>query len=259
MMICQSLGEQMGELFRCEDVGNYQRIRTPYLYPDGDYIDLFVKTSQSGEALTISDLGETVRWLRMQTIAMRRTPKQRQVIDDICLTHGVEFYRGMLLVRHDAAKGRDLASTVTRLAQAALRVADLWFTFRTRVFEAMTDEVADFLAEKQIPFERGEQLIGRSGRGYNVDFHVRTERRSSLVSVLSTGSRSTTRRIVEHVVATWFDLNHMRAGQEPIQFVSLFDDTLDVWADEDFRLIEEVSAVARWSAPEGFRVLLNAA
>ena len=43
--ICQKLAEQLLLLFVCEERGEYVRIRTPYLYPDGDIIrphqDLF--------------------------------------------------------------------------------------------------------------------------------------------------------------------------------------------------------------------------
>ena len=31
----------MGELFTCAPLNGYTRIRTPFLYPDGDVIDLF--------------------------------------------------------------------------------------------------------------------------------------------------------------------------------------------------------------------------
>ncbi len=254
MNACEVLQKQMGELFRCSQVKDRVRIRTPFMYPDGDYIDLFASTGD--DVTTISDLGETVRWLRMQTVAPRRTAKQQQLIQDICVTHGVEFFRGMLELR--VRTGEHFGGAVARLAQAALRVADLWFTFRARAFESISDEVSEFLEGSQIAFHRGQSLIGRSGRNYTIDFHARAPNRSSLVAVLSTGSRSATRRIVEHVVATWFDLSHLKAGAEALQFVSLFDDTLDVWAPEDFKLVEEVATVARWSAPEEFRSLLLA-
>ena len=116
---CLLIQEQMGELFRCAEVGNYVRIRTPFMYPDGDYIDIFFDRTVDDETLTLSDLGETVRWLKMQTIVPRRSPKQTQMIQDICLSHGVEFYRGMLQVRY--RRGENFAMSMTRLSQAALR------------------------------------------------------------------------------------------------------------------------------------------
>jgi len=142
-----------------------------------------------------------------------------------------------------------LAGVAFRVAQASLRVADLWFTFRTRSVESVTDEVGDFLAERSFSFDRGEKLMGRSGKSWSPDFHVRAPRRSSLVYVLSTGSRSAARAIVNQV-HTSYDLNHLAAGPEALKFVSLFDDTSDVWSDEDFRLAEQLSTVTRWSQPD---------
>ncbi len=92
---CESLSATLGSLFICSQHGEYQRIRTPYLYPDGDNIDLFCK-AQAG-TVTVTDLGETTRWLRMQTVSPRRSPRQQAIIEDTCQNHGVEFYRGMLL------------------------------------------------------------------------------------------------------------------------------------------------------------------
>ena len=91
------------------------------------------------------------------------------------------------------------------------------------------------------------------------DFHVRAVRRSSLVYVLSTGSRSAARSIVNQVHTAFFDLNHLTAGPEALGFVSLFDDTADVWSDEDFRLAEQLSTITRWSQPDEFADVLQAA
>jgi hypothetical protein len=253
--LCSDLRQGLGELFSCSQQGEFQRIRTPYLYPDGDNIDLFVKAA--GDVVTVSDLGETLRWLRSQTLSPRRSAKQDALIADACLTHGIEFYKGMLLAR--CRRGDSLAAVTLRVAQAALRVSDLWFTFRTRAVESVTEEVADFLTERQFNFERSERLAGRSGRGWTVDFHVRAPDRSSLVYVLSTGSRSAARSVSEHVLAAWYDLNHLAAGPEALRFVSLFDDTADVWAAEDFKLVEPLSVVAQWSQPEEFAAVLKQA
>jgi hypothetical protein len=41
-------------------------------------------------------------------------------------------------------------------------------------------------------------------------------------------------------------------GQEALKFISLFDDTLDVWNEEDFRLVEDISDIAYWSRADEF-------
>ena len=163
--VYQDLQREIGALFTCSEHGEYQRIRTPYLYPDGDYIDLFCKVFD--DVVTVSDLAETTGWLRMQSLAMRRSPKQRRLIEDTCVTHGIEFYRGMLQAR--CRRGDELASVVTRVAQAALRVSDLWFTFRAQAVQSITDEVADFLEDHELGFERSERLpAGRAVAGWSI-------------------------------------------------------------------------------------------
>jgi hypothetical protein len=252
--ICGELSSQLGALFSCSEQPPYTRIRTPFLYPDGDVIDVFAKPSDG--TVTFTDLGESLRWLRMQTASTKRSPRQRQLIEDACLTHDVELFKGMLLAR--AKSPQDLASTVTKVAQAAIRVSDLWFTLRTRSVQSVTDEIDEFLTERSIPHDRWVKLPGRSGRSWNVDFQTRTDERSSLVYVLSTGSRSAAKSVAEKVVAAWHDLSHMRV-QQSMQFVSLVDDTADVWAEEDLRLVESLSEVARWSRPDEFVDVLQAA
>ena len=92
--IREAMQKEIGVPFTCTEHGDYQRIRTPYLYPDGDIIDVFCKSD--GDVVTVTDLAETTGWIRMQSMSLRRSPKQNQLIGDVCLTHGVEFYRGML-------------------------------------------------------------------------------------------------------------------------------------------------------------------
>ncbi len=124
---CEQITEKIGELFTCSDLNGYIRIRTPFLYPDGDVIDLFYP-----------------------------------------------------------------------------------------------------------------------------DFHTRLPQRSALVIVLSTGSRTEARRLAAFTSATWHDLNYLTSGPEALKFISLFDDTLDVWTEEDYRLVEDISEVANWSRPDEF-------
>jgi hypothetical protein len=249
---CDYIAENMGELFECSPVNGHTRIRTPYLYPDGDVIDVFMVNDRYPTTLT--DFGDTLGWLWTQTVANRRTNRQQRLIQDVCLTHGVELYRGMLTVRVNGPA--ELSEAVTRLSQAALRVSDLWFTFRSRTAASINEEVEEFLTGREIGFDRGERFVGRSGRTWRVDFHTRTLERSALVNVLSTGSRQAARRIAEHTVATWHDLSNYRLGREQVRFISLFDDDLDVWTPEDFILVEDLSDVAFWSRKDEFAELL---
>lgn len=149
-------------------------------------------------------------WLRNQALSARRSPRQQKLVQDVVLTQGVELFKGQLVLRcEDPAH---LSGCIVRLGQAMVRVADVWFTTRTRSVESISDEVADLLQEKLIPFERGVKLPGRSGRAWSVDFQTRTAERSSLVCVLSSGSQAAARRITEHIFTEWCDLSLLKTG-----------------------------------------------
>src|ERR1700754_464873 len=245
---CEIINQSLGELFSCAIVNGYTRVRTPFLYPDGDVIDLFVQ-EQNG-VFTVTDLGETLRWLKMQSLSGKRSPRQQKLIEDVILNHGLELFRGMLVAR--AKTTDELSTVILRVAQGALRVADIWFTMRTRAVESVTDEVEQFLTDKLVPFERSPQFLGRSGRAWRPDFHTRTPNRSALIYVLSTGSRAAARSVSEHVLAACYDLSNLRVGPEALRFVSLFDDTMDVWSEQDFNLLRDLSIVTWWSRPDAF-------
>ncbi len=87
--VCETMQRQMGAPFDCADFGDYYRIRTPYLYPDGDTINLFCKFD--GDLITVTDDAETTGWLQMHFEASRRSPEQNRIIQDACQTYGVDF------------------------------------------------------------------------------------------------------------------------------------------------------------------------
>ena len=60
----------------------------------------------------------------MASYAVGRTApffQAEAVLEEVCVTHGIEFHRGMLQARRRS--GDELARVVTRVAQAALRIS----------------------------------------------------------------------------------------------------------------------------------------
>lgn len=252
---CDSISARLSGLFSCVDQGQRIRVRTPYLYPDGDVVDLFVRYNELGGG-TVTDLGETVAWLRMQTVTERRTLRQSAIIEDIGKIHGVEFFKGMIVSRFSA--GENPTDAILNVAQACIRVSDLWFTFRNRTVQSFSDEVEEFFTERHIPFKAAPKLIGRSAKIWTPNFQTRTKEQSSFVFTLATGSRGAASTMIKSVVAALYDLNHVTYG-EPVEFISLFDDTINVWGTEDFDLVSSLSRVAMWSEPNKFEAMLHKA
>lgn len=256
--LCAAIRDGLPALFECTPAPREGvRVRTPMMYPDGGIVDVFIL--ERADSYTLTDFGEALAWLRMQTVNPRRTPKQLGLIQDVCQTLGVELHHGQLILR--SLSFDELSDGVTRLAQAEVRVSDIWFTMRMRSFKSTSEEVNEWLLERSINFKAGVRHRGRSGRDWTIDFEIYTYRRTSLLFLLSTGSRTAASRLTEHVVAGCIDLRHSQIHQlhaDSVSLVSLFDDNSDVWRDEDFRLASEVSEVALWSQQDRLEAILRA-
>ena len=252
--LCTAIGQTLPALFVCSPAPQEGvRVRTPMMYPDGGVVDVFVL--ERGGGYTVTDFGDALGWLGLQSVSRQRSSKQRMLIQDICQTLRIEAIDDQLVLR--SMTGDALGESVLRVAQAAVRISDLWFTLRNQSLQSTADEVDEWLREKQIPFERQVQKQGRSMRTWSVDFETYTDERTSLVFLLSTGTRGAVRRITEHVFTGCGDLSHLTIAQPTLFLVSLFDDTVDVWRPEDFNLVEVNSDIARWSRPDEFERLLR--
>ena len=250
-----SIGQSLSPLFVCSPAPQEGvRVRTPMLYPDGGVVDVFVLERDNG--YTITDHGDALGWLGLQSISRSFSRKQELLVQDVCQTLRVELVQGRLVLR--SVSRDEVAESVLRVAQAVVRVSDLWFTLRSQSLQTTADEVDEWLQEKRIPFERQTRRQGRSTQYWGIDFETYTDNRTSLVFLLSTGSRGAVRRLAEHVLAGCVDLSHLKASRPQMAFVSLFDDTEDVWRPEDFSLVNDYSEIARWSRPEEFEQILRA-
>lgn len=254
--LCTALQQAVPPLFVCSPAPQEGvRVRTPMLYPDGGVVDVFVLERDNGYSVT--DFGDALGWLGLQSVTQRRSPKQNALIQDVCQTLRIELDHDRLMLRGVASGA--LGESVLRVAQAAVRVSDLWFTFRNQVIQSTADEVDEWLREREITFEPRVSKQGRSTRNWTVDFETHTDNRTCFVFLLATGARGAVRRMTEHVVAGCVDLNHLKGNQPDLVFVSLFDDTEDVWMPADFDLVGGLSEIALWSHPDELERLLIAA
>jgi len=254
-MLCTKISDTLSQFFSCEGKGGFQELQTPFLYPDGDCVSLYIESKQDG-TLTVSDFGESVRWLRSNTKALKRTPRQNLIIQDICLTHDVEFTNGVLQVA--GLQESEVSEAMFRVSQAVIRVSDIWLTFRNRTIQSTTDDVSGYFDEKLIEYDRNKKETGMSGRTWTVDFYSKTAQKNAFISVLSSGSRQAAKSSVDHVFACFYDIRSADNDGLPRARVSLVDDSNDVWDEADFKLLSEVSDVVFWTQPEKILATIGA-
>ena len=256
--LCDSLREGLPALFECSQARNGAvRVRTPLLYPDGDLVDVFVR-ERDGRHL-VTDYGDALGWLDMQSVSGELTANQRDMITDACRALGITEDRGQLTLRCDDQAM--LADAIHRLAQAVVRVADIWLTFRTRAVRTIADQVDRWLREQSFDSRAGvKHTGGTTGRKWTVDFEVSAADRTSLVFLLTGDTPYAVWQRSMQVFAGCSDLDDLKKGQQPAAFVSLFDNTTDSWSaeqiDEPVRLVQSVSTPVMWSARDELASLL---
>lgn len=117
------LQEVLGENFGCSltQLGAVQ-VRTPFLYPDGDLIDVFVEPRDS--CFLVTDYGETWGQIQMQSFSDELSWDQERMGKKICKRWGIELDRGHLVVL--VGDSVHIGDAVHVLGQAATELSGTW-------------------------------------------------------------------------------------------------------------------------------------
>ncbi len=237
-------------LFDCQEEYGRLKIATPYLYPNGDYVDLYLTETHTGVYLT--DLGETMGYLADANISLKQSPKRRKIVNDVLLNQGVELFRGELrILINDWDK---IAWYLMRLGQAIVQISDLIFTLRLSALVTFKEEVEEYWIETETPYEPHRTVIGGSGESYTIDFYIPTPHHPYLVETLASSSTGYANTLVSRVVRTWHDVRRVdgRYG-----YISLIDDSTDVWKEAWFDQLAELSNVIVWGERDELLTVLG--
>ena len=127
--LCKMLSQILPDRFACSPAPKCGvRVRTPLLYPDGQVVDVFV-VERDGNYI-VTDYGDALGWLRIQSAGEPRSQKQESMVQDVCRTWGIELERGQLALR--PVTGNGIQEAVARLAKAVARVSAACFGLHSR-------------------------------------------------------------------------------------------------------------------------------
>jgi len=226
----------------CDVVGNGMlRIATPFKYPNGSQIDLFLKrTAPLFPSYVLTDYGQTADYLMDMQVKLWATKKRRLLLDDICSSLDVEHHAGQLEIPLEVDTLPDLSHAIVRLAQACIRVADLAFTQRLQLAGTFQEEVEEYIASTNLLYEPEITLIGTYGKEVKVDFLVHGKKVTSLIQTLSTPSPASAHVASLEVFRRWYDLAPHRTTN---QFITLYDTTNRVFRDDDLSRLHDLSVV----------------
>ncbi|HWN68210.1 MAG TPA: DUF1828 domain-containing protein [Haliangium sp.] len=254
MIALDQVQQQLGDrsFVRTIDVvpRGHIRIMTGLLYPDGSSVDVFIVNDttasptggQPVQPLRLSDLGQTVAWLLDVGVRPWLSKKRQAFVEDVLRLYDVRQGGGELTL--DARPGEDLAVGILRLAQACIRVADLTFTRRASLQSPFSDDVEEVLADAELGFDVGAELMGRKGTTVRVDYLVTGQTRRSAVLALSALNAQSAHHSANEIFRKWYDLDVPGRDHEN---VTVYDDRQPFHREEDLERLQDFSAVIPFS------------
>lgn len=229
------------------------RILTGLLYPDGANVDVFIVNDSPviparatpAKSLRLSDFGQTITWLLDVGVRPWQSKKRQALIEDVLRLYDVQQDGGELLL--DLKPGDDLTVGILRLAQACIRVADLTFTRRASLQSPFSDDVEEVLADAELRFEVGSELVGRNNRPVRVDYLVTGQTKRSAVLALSALNAQSAHNSANEIFRKWFDLDV--AGRDH-ENVTVYDDRQPFHREDDLERLQNFSMVIPFSEKE---------
>lgn len=216
------------------------RFATPFTYPDGSHIDLFLKSKDDlFDQFVLSDYGQTYEYLFAMGFNIWGTAKRQQFVQDICTGLGVLYKQNAFEISFAQADIKHLPSFITRLTQACLRITDLSFTQRILTYDSFEDEVEEVIALTEVPYKTDVAFTGRwANEPVKVNFLVEGKNTSSLVRTLSAKSSYPSHNMALEIYVGWESLEAYRSQ---FQFVTVYDDRTAMPKDSDFARLFEIS------------------
>lgn len=247
---CESLKAFLGSfsLIRACDIirDNSLRIATPFQYPDGSLIDVFLEgDTDLFDTLELTDKGQTTAYLLDLQVKHWTTTRRKTIVADICKSLGVMHEGGVFKIRFPNTEISSVSDYLVRLAQACIRVTDVVFTQRFRTQGVFFEDVEEFISGISVPYETGIILPGRFGKQVEFDFKVHGKKVESVIQTVSSPSTAV-HGISTEVFTRWFDIFHLRNSY---QLVTLYDSGRDFRSD-DIQRLSEVSEVVAFPAEQ---------
>ncbi|RLI77306.1 hypothetical protein DRP04_11590 [Archaeoglobales archaeon] len=233
--------KEISKYFICEEFENFVLIETPFEYPDGDPIQLYFLRDPDGK-IVLSDFGETLSYLSTSRFDLFSSKRREKVLSQILRSANVKLRNGELRIEDP----EDLVNSIIKLTETCLRIGDLIYSHRIRGIPAFKEQVSGFLLENDVKFIEDFQTEGSSGSKYRVDFYLYVEP-PGLLQTLSSRSEGYADVLISKTFTMWYDLKE-KDGR--CKYLTLIDDTRDVWKQTKLGLLGRISDIYYWSKKE---------
>ncbi len=205
-----------------ERIGDYVEIVTPFVDRHNDSIQVYIKKISDDDYL-LTDGGEIISDLILSGIEI--TPHRQKMINDILMRFGVQSNNREITIN---ACENDFPAKKHFLIQALLTIDDLFMTSRPNVISLFTEDVENYLKEKQIQYVSYISLVGKSGFTHNFDFAIGASKKKSerFIKAINKPNKDNT-------TSTIFSWNDVTATRKPdSKLLVMLNDSDDKINDE---------------------------
>lgn len=183
-------------------IGNTHEITLPFYDRNNDSLNIYIsKTSNNN--YRISDDSYTLN--NLFDCGINLSQKRIDTIETICNKLGVKISSNELYIESES---NDLVNKVHTLAQAMLRVDDMYLTSQSRITSYFIEDLINFFDKNDIYYSRDVSFIGKSGVTHSFDFlfqrsKINPER---ICRAINNGSRNN----MINVLFAWQDIETIR-------------------------------------------------
>lgn len=212
-------------------------IITPFLMPDGDYLEVTARFLPSG-TVRLTDTGETISFLWLNGLSLSRTILQD--VRRIARRYGTSLNRNQLVVDSDEGD-----NPLHRLIQAILGVASLIEKRRPYARLNFAEEVEAAIIAQGSNYDSPYQVSGKQ-ESHTVRFHLNSDRHI-LAQPLSQASEPAARAVAERSYYLFDDILNQASNWKCFALVDDRGNRKAIWTEHALTPLRPVCTVVQWS------------
>jgi hypothetical protein len=195
-----------------DENSGWVEISTPFLNQFNDTIDIYAK-QENGKVL-LSDDGETLRNLELSGVKVSRSPKQKELLDQVLLNYGVKLINDELTAE---ASGKDFPQKKLNLLSAISEANDIYHLAKHTVAPVFREDVREFLDEQELIYTPHFISKGSTGLEFTFDFQLVYKQ----TEIVLKSFNSINKLNLPHFLFTWNDIKNVRERQTGKKLVGL--------------------------------------
>lgn len=223
--------------FTFQKMGEYFEITTPFLDPNNDSIQIYVK--KNNNTIYFSDDCHYMNTLL--SYGLKLTPKRKNQIVSLLNQYGVQLNDKELIMKADET---DYPQRKHMFIQAILRLSDMYFTSRTKTSSLFTEDVSDYFEKNEIYCSENIQILGKTGFLHKYDFII--QRSKNKPERLCMAMNTPNRNYMNSILFSWDDTRQTRRMDSQLIVIMNDENKIPAGVEKGFQNYD-VQTI-KWSA-----------